>query len=117
MRYWRGQCALTSVKTSSVLRAVRFRRWEDCDTDAERLDVQNGLLLTANLAALFEDHLLTLDDEGRIIIATRLHWRDHAALGLSATMSVQGLTDAHRGYLIAHRSRFAARQSTPAEIQ
>ena len=45
MRYWRGQCALTSVKTSSVLRAVRLRRWEDCDTDAERLDVIATLCL------------------------------------------------------------------------
>ena len=114
MRYWRGRCALTAVGTLSVLRAVRLRSWEDCDTDTERLDVQNGLLLVAHLAALFEDHLLTLDDDGRIVIAARLDWRDHEALGISATVAVEGLTEAHRGYLIAHRQRFATRQNLPA---
>ena len=45
--------ARSRVLPLSRLRASHAKPWSDCATDAERLDVFNGFLLTANFDALF----------------------------------------------------------------
>ena len=54
MTYWGGACAVTGIDVSDVLRASHIKPWAECATDAERLDVFNGFLLSANLDALFD---------------------------------------------------------------
>ena len=54
-------CAVTSCRAISVLRASHIKPWHLCTND-ERLDVDNGLLLTPNLDALFDTGLVSFDD-------------------------------------------------------
>ena len=42
-----------------LLRAFHIWSWALCDTDEQRLDVFNGLLLSPNLDALFDGGWLT----------------------------------------------------------
>jgi len=72
MDYWGSQCAVTGVAIPEVLRSSHCKPWADCRSDAERLDVYNGLLLTANLDALFDKGLITFTDQGGIIISETL---------------------------------------------
>ena len=51
--YWGSACAVTGLKVTEALRASHAKPWAECDSDAERLDVFNGFLLSANLDALF----------------------------------------------------------------
>ena len=51
--YWGSACAVTGLTLTPALRASHAKPWADCTTDAERLDVFNGFLLSANLDALF----------------------------------------------------------------
>lgn len=48
--YWGGACALTGMGIPEVLRASHAKLWAECATDAERLDVFNGFLLSAGRA-------------------------------------------------------------------
>ncbi len=54
MDYWGGACVVTGIDLPAVLRASHAKPWAACASDEERLDVFNGLLLVANLDALFD---------------------------------------------------------------
>ena len=54
MAYWGGRCAVTEVTEPRLLRASHIKPWARCETDAERLDVYNGLLLAAHLDGLIK---------------------------------------------------------------
>ena len=78
--------------------------WAECETDALRLDVHNGLLLSALWDAAFDAGLVSFDDEGRILRSPAL--TPAAADQLSIQPTVQlNLTDAHRAHLARHRVR------------
>ena len=57
LSYWGGRCAVTGVAEPRLLRASHIKPWAKCETDAERLDVYNGLLLAAHLDAAFDGGL------------------------------------------------------------
>lgn len=60
MNYWGGTCAVTGCSLKDALRASHAKPWKDCSTDAERLNVYNGFLLTSNLDALFDIRIFGL---------------------------------------------------------
>lgn len=65
IEYWQGRCPLTGITDTALLRASHIVPWKDCASDAERLDVHNGFLLSALWDAAFDRGLVTFDDEGR----------------------------------------------------
>ena len=62
--YWQGQCPLTGITDTDLLRASHIVPWKDCTSDAERLDSHNGLLLSALWDAAFDRGLTTFDEKG-----------------------------------------------------
>jgi putative restriction endonuclease len=102
---WEGRCAISGLAVPRLLRASHARPWKDCETDRERLDVYNGLLLAAHLDAAFDVGLITVEDDGRVVVSAALD--DHAlgVLGLDRPRRVRGLTEGHRPYLAWHRER------------
>src|SRR5258708_7925434 len=67
MDYWNGTCPLTGITDPALLRASHIVPWAECETDALRLDVHNGLLLSALWDAAFDAGLISFDDAGRIL--------------------------------------------------
>jgi hypothetical protein len=59
IEYWNGKCAVTGLDVLGLLRASHIKRWADCESDTERLDVFNGLLLSPHLDALFDKGWVT----------------------------------------------------------
>lgn len=102
--YWEGRCALTGLAVVELLRASHIKPWADCETDAERLDVFNGLLLAPHLDALFDRGLMTLDDDGTPRLADTLDAHARAALGLSTPLGPARLRAPHHPYLAWHRA-------------
>ena len=45
--------------------------WSESN-DRERLDVENGILLSPLYDALFDKHLISFEDDGKIVIPERL---------------------------------------------
>lgn len=80
--YWNGACAVTGVTHERLLRASHIKPWKDCVSDAERLDVFNGLLLAAHLDAAFDVGLITFEDDGAIRISSALCIGDCTRLGI-----------------------------------
>lgn len=103
--YWGGACAVTGVTIPAVLRASHAKPWAECESDAERLNVFNGFLLSANLDALFDRFLITFNDDGLMLYSPVLSTETLASLGLSDLMQIRWLTEQHRPFLDYHRSR------------
>jgi hypothetical protein len=59
MDYWQARCPLTGISDPALLRASHIIPWADCESDAERLDVHNGFLLSALWDAAFDRALVT----------------------------------------------------------
>lgn len=103
--YWEGRCAITGLAVPDLLRASHIKSWSDCETDAERLDVFNGLLLAPHLDAAFDQGLITVADDGQVVVSASL---DHAArqiLGLCEATLPRVPVNRHRPYLAWHRQR------------
>jgi hypothetical protein len=103
--YWQGRCPLTGITDPALLRASHIIPWVECESDSERLDVHNGLLLSALWDAAFDRALVTFDDAGEPQFSPKLSDRARAELRWKAPIS---LTDEHRRRLARHRQRARA---------
>lgn len=103
--YWGGACAVTGVAIPEVLRASHAKPWAECVTDAERLDVFNGFLLSANLDALFDRFLISFDEQGLLVMAPALVGIDVQPLGILPGMKLRWIHPLHQPYLAIHRLR------------
>jgi HNH endonuclease len=104
MDYWGGRCPMTSITEPGLLRASHILPWADC-TDAQRLDVHNGLLLSALWDAAFDRGLISFADDGTVLANPKLSESARRALGLSGAPRLIGLRNAHRINLVQHRTR------------
>ena len=57
------RCTVTSIDSEEILIASRIVPWR-LSTDEERLDVENGILLSPLYDALFDKHLISFNDDG-----------------------------------------------------
>jgi hypothetical protein len=105
MNYWQGRCPLTGISDAALLRSSHIIPWADCESDAERLDVHNGLLLSALWDAAFDAGLVSFGDDGAPMASPHLSRDAATALDLQLGKKLCGLTDAHRANLAWHRSR------------
>jgi putative restriction endonuclease len=81
LSYWEGRCAVTGVAEPRLLRASHIKPWSKCETDAERLDVYNGLLLAAHLDAAFDGGLISFSDEGGTLFSPQFAQEDRDPSG------------------------------------
>ena len=88
-----------------LLRASHIKPWVDCASEAERLDVFNGLLLAPHLDAAFDGGWITFEDDGTMRVSPLLATGAREVLGLDVAMRVDRLTNAHLAYLDHHRVR------------
>lgn len=103
MNYWKGQCAVTCIDVPAVLKASHAKPWSECDSDADRLNVYNGFLLSANLDALFDSGLITFNDNGVILISKHLHEYQRSSLNLVESLRLRWVDKNHLPFLHWHR--------------
>lgn len=100
--YWEGRCPLSGFAVVEFLRANHIKRWADCEPNAKRLDVFNGLLLIPRLDAALDRGFATFDYEDRAVLAHSLDVTGRAMLGFDGPRQAAMLTDSHRGDLNWH---------------
>jgi hypothetical protein len=105
LEFWEGRCAVTDLAVPELLRASHIKPWADCETDAERLDVFNGVLLAPHLDAAFDRGFITFADDGALVVSSALDARARAALGLEHPLRARVLGEGHRAYLPWHREK------------
>jgi putative restriction endonuclease len=103
IEYWEGKCAVTGLAVVPLLRASHIKPWAACPTDAERLDVFNGVLLAPNIDAVFDQGFATIADDGSILLSELLSSADRIMLGIDRPLRVARLESSHRQYLQFHR--------------
>jgi putative restriction endonuclease len=108
-RYWQGRCPVTGISDRALLRASHIRPWAMCDSDEQRLDVFNGILLTAHVDAAFDAALMTFDPNGRPLLSELLSQEARDMLIPALGDRSLSLTDRHQPYLDHHRARFKSR--------
>jgi putative restriction endonuclease len=92
-------------RSNSAHSALRSSPWPDCN-DEQRLDVHNGLLLSALWDAAFDQGLVSFADDGTALASSKLSEIARKALGVGTVPAIHGLQDAHRANLVAHRARY-----------
>lgn len=80
LRLFNQGCAVTGLRLRAALRASHVVPWRTA-TDLERLDPNNGLLLSANLDALFDKFLITFGREGAIRVSPAILKQEQELLG------------------------------------
>jgi hypothetical protein len=116
MQFERG-CRITGVTRQEHLRASHCKPWRE-STDEERLDGENGLLLTPNADHLFDRGFISFENNGEVLISPVAHKDSLSRLGLDLkrTINVGRFSDGQRQYLEFHRenvllrSRFLERE-------
>ena len=105
LEYWDGRCAITGLAVPDLLRSSHIKPWADCERDAERLDVFNGLLLAPQLDAAFDAGLITVAEDGSVITSAALPTAARELLSLDRPLRIRTLHRGHERYLQWHRTK------------
>lgn len=101
--YWQARCCVTGLAVPELLKASHIKAWAACDTDDERLDVFNGLLLAPHVDAMFDGGWISFSIDGSLLIADGLPVAARTQLGVNDGWHVAGLKPGHAPYLAFHR--------------
>lgn len=106
MEYW-GGCAVSGCTNLDILLASHIKPYKECANN-EQFDIFNGLLLSPNYDKLFDKHLITFENSGKIIISDSISEGDLKKLGISRNDCIlEGkLTRSHIHFLNQHREHF-----------
>ena len=67
---YNNTCVISNIKAPELLIASHILPWVDSDND-ERLDENNGLLLSASIDKLFDKHYISFDDNGFMVVSNK----------------------------------------------
>jgi hypothetical protein len=104
MDYWGRRCPLTGITEPALLRASHIVPWAD-STDEQRLDVYNGLLLSALWDAAFDSGSVSFADDGTVLVSAQLSENAKNTLGINNVLALTGLRRGHLANLAVHRER------------
>lgn len=102
---WEYKCAVTGFDKLDVLIASHIVPWSE-STNEERLDVDNGLLLSPTYDALFDRHLISFEDRGKIILSNSIEQQAYEKIGVSGDERIKNLSEYNLEYLDRHRNLF-----------
>jgi hypothetical protein len=97
-------CRITGVEIPAHLVASHCKPWRDASNE-ERLDGENGLLLTPSIDHLFDRGFIGFEDNGRLIISPVAHRPSLRMMGINvdAPVNVGSFTSGQKCFLDFHR--------------
>lgn len=101
---WNKTCPITNCKVLTILISSHIKSWKESDND-ERLDVENGILLSPNVDSLFDKHLISFSDIGQMLLSEKISDEVLYELGIDK-MVVLPVTSGMKKYLKRHREIF-----------
>lgn len=106
---WEYQCAVTGFDNLELLIASHIVPWAESN-DLEKLDVDNGLLLSPVYDALFDRHLITFSKTGRIMLSSNLTEKNYKRIGVGGSERIKNLSKKNKEYLERHQEAFYQKQ-------
>ena len=99
---WEFKCAVTNYSKNEILIASHILPWKDSNND-QRLDVNNGILLSPTYDALFDQHLISFENNGKIILSDSLLKTNYSEIGVTGKEIIKKLRSDNHYYLEGHR--------------
>jgi putative restriction endonuclease len=98
-------CRITRVDKPEHLRASHCKPWRDSSNE-ERLNGENGLLLTPSIDHLFDRGFISFEDNGRLIISPVAHEDSLRKMGIEMRQAVNVgvFSQGQRAFLDYHRN-------------
>ena len=100
---WEGTCPVTNSNLLKILISSHIVPWSE-STNEERLDVENGILLSPTLDSLFDKNLISFEDTGEMILSKTLSLNDLKVLGVPNGVKIK-VTEGMKKYLKKHREK------------
>ena len=99
-----SRCRVTHVDRLEHLRASHCKPWRDSSHE-ERLDGENGLLLTPSIDHLFDRGFISFRNDGELLISPVAHRASVARMGVPVdrSLNVGGFTERQSRFLEYHR--------------
>jgi hypothetical protein len=101
-----GKCIMTGIADPALLVASHIKPWRVGKDASERLNVNNGLLLSPHIDHLFDRGFVTFSEAGTLIVSGVVSPQDIARMGITNTMLEKPcgpFTEETKGYLQYHR--------------
>lgn len=98
-------CRVTRVDRQEHLRASHCKPWRDCKSVDDRLNGENGLLLTPTIDHLFDRGFISFEDDGELLISPVAHRPSLARMGVPVEerVNVGAFSEGQRQFLEFHR--------------
>lgn len=105
-------CRITGVNREEHLRASHCKPWRDA-TNEERLDGENGLLLTPTIDHLFDRGFIAFADNGQVVVSPVAHRESLLRMGIKPEHPpmVGSFSTGQRRFLEFHRENVLLRSS------
>jgi len=99
-------CRVTKVDHPEHLRASHCKPWRDCETNEERLNGENGLLLTPSIDHLFDRGFISFENMGELLISPVAHHASLNRMGVPTAerLNVGPFSEGQREFLEFHRN-------------
>jgi len=101
-----GACRVTGVTDTRVLVASHIKPWREAD-NAERLNGNNGILLSPHVDALFDEELLSFEDDGQMLVHPSLSPDVLYRWSIDPAKRIEPFRDEQQVFLSRHRELFA----------
>jgi hypothetical protein len=101
LKLYGASCPVTGITNSELLLASHIKPWS-VSNNSERLDPDNGILLSALIDRLFDRGLITFEDDGAILVSQKLSPVDRALCNVDAVRPIK-FSERTRHYLGYHR--------------
>jgi putative restriction endonuclease len=96
------RCRVTGVRQVRHLRASHIKPWR-LSNDREKLDGNNGLLLSPHVDQLFDGGWITFTDAGELLRSSRLDRRVLESWMIPEELNVGAFNEEQKSYLAFHR--------------
>jgi putative restriction endonuclease len=105
-------CRITGVNREEHLRASHCKPWRDASNE-ERLDGENGLLLTPSIDHLFDRGFIAFEDTGQVIVSPVAHRESLLRMGIQpdSPPKVGIFSSGQRRFLQFHRDNVLLKSS------
>ncbi|RLA49744.1 MAG: HNH endonuclease [Gammaproteobacteria bacterium] len=99
------RCRITKVDRIEHLRASHIRPWRDCEDHRQRLDGENGFLLTPSIDHLFDRGFISFENNGELLVSPAAHRQSLNRMGVETErrLNVGAFNEGQKHYLDYHR--------------
>jgi hypothetical protein len=95
-------CRVTGISDSNFLIASHIKPWR-VSSNEERLDGNNGLMLSPHIDQLFDDGYISFQDDGSLVVSSALPLKILEAWSIDARINAGKLNEHQARYMKHHR--------------